>query len=234
MSAPRKYSDAQRAAMFALYEQGLNAVEIAQRCADGMASVGPFQVPRRTVHEIVSKMARERGHQPPKTIDEASQLGALERYPRDALGVVHRELKRIDRKQNNGKPLNKHDCDVLLAGAKLVTAIWRLPNGSGARSKSPTAHGTAPNGNGSNERPNMIEALRRAHEQGIEPGETHRGRKETSQTHTRPEVSSTPPERQPHRVNQEPAEAPAIEELTEDSTAEECKAAVQAMVERAS
>ncbi len=142
--------------MFVLHEQGCTAAEIARRCAEGTASAAPFQVPRRTAHQIVTKMAREQGHKPPKSIENASQSEALERYPRECECIAMREQKRIRRKQSNGKPLSKNDLEALVTGAKLLTAVRRVHNGSGARSKSPTANGTAPNGNDHKERPEPL------------------------------------------------------------------------------
>jgi hypothetical protein len=61
MAAPRKYNDAQRAAMFALHRQGCTPAEIARQCEAGLVSVARFSIPRRTVQSIVVGMAHELG-----------------------------------------------------------------------------------------------------------------------------------------------------------------------------
>ena len=81
MGAPRRYSDAQRAAMFALYEQGIQPAEIARRCAAGLTSVAPFQIPRRTAQEIVTGMARSRAERTCRTQLRACSKGTARSSP---------------------------------------------------------------------------------------------------------------------------------------------------------
>jgi hypothetical protein len=71
ISAPRKYSNAQRAAMYRLYEAGMQPSEIVRACHEGTASVEPFEIPRRSCHDIVVRIARESRQETPQTIAEA-------------------------------------------------------------------------------------------------------------------------------------------------------------------
>lgn len=120
MAAPRKYSNAQRAAMFAFYEQGYTPAEIARRCKLGTASVDAFEIPRRTVQEIVTQMERERGGRLPKTLDDAaSDLAAA--FPKRILRTLNREVDRFDAKTRNGRPLSLEDLDRL----KKISGICR-------------------------------------------------------------------------------------------------------------
>ena len=54
MAAPRKYSDAQRAAMFALYRQGMIAAQIARKCEAGLVSIAPFSIPGEPSKGVVA------------------------------------------------------------------------------------------------------------------------------------------------------------------------------------
>ncbi|MGI9019208.1 MAG: hypothetical protein ACR2G3_00670 [Solirubrobacterales bacterium] len=96
MAAPRKYSDAQRAAMYSLYEQGYSVAEIVRRCEEGLASVAPFEIPRRTAQQIVTRIARERAQPVPKTVEELTE-DDLERIPKRATRILAAELERIER-----------------------------------------------------------------------------------------------------------------------------------------
>ena len=61
MAAPRRYSQEQREALYDLYtQQGKQPAEIARMCANGEAGVPAFEIPRRSVHAIVTRMARQR------------------------------------------------------------------------------------------------------------------------------------------------------------------------------
>ena len=88
--------------MFALYEQGIQPAEIARRCAAGLASVAPFEIPRRTVQEIVTGMARERGQRTcrtrSRTCSTATARNWARRYPRVVLGLINADGERLKEK----------------------------------------------------------------------------------------------------------------------------------------
>ena len=80
VAAPRKYSDEEREAMYHLYVQGRQPTDIARTCAVGKAGVPAFEVPPRSVHDIVTGIARQRGQQTPAEpteLDEEARLRAL-------------------------------------------------------------------------------------------------------------------------------------------------------------
>jgi hypothetical protein len=104
MAAIRRYSDAQRAAMFALYEQGCTAPEIARRCGEGTASVAPFQIPRRTVQQIVTAIARERKAKLPEKLEEIAEGQVFKTYPERVGRLLEGELDRLERKEHKGNP----------------------------------------------------------------------------------------------------------------------------------
>ena len=56
--------------MYRLYVEGDQPAEIARKCARGDAGVDAFEIPRRTVHDIVTGMQRDRH---PIETDAASQ-----------------------------------------------------------------------------------------------------------------------------------------------------------------
>lgn len=58
MAARRKWSDQHRAAIWRLHRRGLNATEIADRCKGGEAGVPAFDIPRRTIGDIIDAMTR--------------------------------------------------------------------------------------------------------------------------------------------------------------------------------
>jgi hypothetical protein len=112
--------------MFALYEQGYTANEIARRCGEGTASVAPFQIPRRTVQQIVTTIARERRAKPPQKLEDLSGHEILERYPERVGRLLERELDRLERKEHSGKPLSLEDIERMRQGAKVVAEVRRF------------------------------------------------------------------------------------------------------------
>lgn len=98
MGAPRKYTREQRAAIGDAYEQGCEPTEIAQMCSAGIASLPPFEIPVRTVHEIAKREAAERGGRFPRE-REARQNGngANGELGRIRLLALN-ELARLERK----------------------------------------------------------------------------------------------------------------------------------------
>ena len=88
MAAPRKYSDEQRAAIFARAELGVTPAQIAHECAAGLASCAPFQIPRRTAQQIVADMRRERGPGQPRSFADLESAEAIRGYPLRVLRIV--------------------------------------------------------------------------------------------------------------------------------------------------
>lgn len=66
--------------MYRLYVEGKQPTEIARTCANGQAGVRAFEIPSRSVQEIVTTIARQRGKIPPTELpelDEEDRLRAL-------------------------------------------------------------------------------------------------------------------------------------------------------------
>jgi hypothetical protein len=97
MAAPRKYTDEQRAAMYALWEQGTEAAEIARRCKAGLASVAAFEIPRRSVHAICTLIDRERDA--PTTLNEAAVAVTEGRFLERVWTLLNEQLTRLEAKQ---------------------------------------------------------------------------------------------------------------------------------------
>jgi hypothetical protein len=141
MPAHRKYTDAQRAEMFRLYELGYTGEEISEKCAVGTASVGPFNCPRRTVSHIVKEMEEERGGPLPKTLDDAEDVSLLNLLPARILRIVNRELDRFDEKTIRETKLSTEDLqklDKLLAIADKLERKTPRPQ-RGTKSSPPSA-----------------------------------------------------------------------------------------------
>jgi hypothetical protein len=113
LAAPRKYSDAQREAIYRLHEQGLSSAAIARRCDEGLASVEPFAIATRTIRDITRAMDLERGHRAPRTVADASAENAIVGYGERALAICEAELDRLQRKQHRGNGLTRDDLSRL-------------------------------------------------------------------------------------------------------------------------
>ena len=120
--APRRYTDEQRAVMLALYDGGHKPAEIARRCKAGLVSVAPFKIPRRTVQEIVTAMARERGLSPPRTLAETETAQSLERYPDLVIRILTEDARRILSEET---PTHEKEYDRLQRGVKIAAEIKR-------------------------------------------------------------------------------------------------------------
>jgi hypothetical protein len=98
--AHRKYSDAQRGELYRLFAAGVQPKEIARRCAEGTTGVEPFQIPRRTVHQIVTGMAKEAEQEVPSSLsDVEDDPAAAGRFPLRTLRILDAELDRLEKKQ---------------------------------------------------------------------------------------------------------------------------------------
>ncbi len=118
MAAPRLYSDAQRTAMFRLFEAGKTPAEIARLCEEGTAGTSPFTIPRRTVHDIVTRMAEEAEQKLPTSVVEAESAEAVERFPARIARILDAEIDRLNAKQAK-HGLNPTDYDKLARVADL-------------------------------------------------------------------------------------------------------------------
>lgn len=58
VAARRKWSDAHYAAIWRLHRAGYSQGEIAKRCKDGEAGVPAFEIPRRTIGDIIERLER--------------------------------------------------------------------------------------------------------------------------------------------------------------------------------
>jgi hypothetical protein len=103
MAAPRQYSDAQRQEMYRLYGAGLTSKEISQACAGGTGGVAPFSIPRRTVSDVVSRMAQEARVQVPATAVDVESLETVQRFPERIARILDAEIDRLSVKQRRGK-----------------------------------------------------------------------------------------------------------------------------------
>ena len=63
--------------MYRLYVGGKQATEIARTCASGQAGVPAFEIPSRSVQEIVTTIARQRGGTPSSDLPELDEEGRL-------------------------------------------------------------------------------------------------------------------------------------------------------------
>jgi hypothetical protein len=138
MAAPRKYSDAQRAAMFGLYRRGCTPAEIARRCAAGTSSVAPFEIPRRTVHSIVSAMHYEVG-EPTSGISNGRSLELrLKDLTKGLLTALECEMERIERREAVGRPVDGKTAAELSRCIKILAPLAKdfdqIADPSGVRS----------------------------------------------------------------------------------------------------
>ena len=127
MAAPRKYSDAQRQAMYRLFEAGKSPTEIASLCEKGIAGARGFTIPRRTVQEIVTAMAAEAEREVPTTIHEAESAEAVERFPMRITRIVDAEIDRLNTKQKQ-RGLTCEDYDRLEKAASLSFTLHKRLN----------------------------------------------------------------------------------------------------------
>jgi len=156
--AHRKYSDAQRHAIWRLYRSGLNAAAISRQCAEGTPSVKPFHVPRRTAHEIARAIEREESEtRRPENFGEATDPQAAREYPGPTRAILQREFDRIAALAHSGKPLPESDIRRLAA---IEDVERRLARRTAMPSPQPFGRSRAePDGDGSTAR--LLEAIRR-------------------------------------------------------------------------
>src|SRR5690348_13683152 len=112
MAAPRKYTDAQRQALYRLHEAGMTSEQISAACGAGTAGTDPFTIPRRSVSAIVSSMEAEARTEIPASIDEIGGLEAVSRFPERISRIIDAELERLAGKQRRGQ-LTVKDLELL-------------------------------------------------------------------------------------------------------------------------
>jgi hypothetical protein len=125
MAAPRKYSDAQRTAMFALYRQGYTPAEITRRCKAGLVSVEPFSIPRRTVQSIVVAMAGEIGDTHARPDADVSLEERLNDMTARLIRLVEREIRRNERAQDLGRRVDKQTATELTRCIRTLAPLAR-------------------------------------------------------------------------------------------------------------
>lgn len=111
MAAPRRYTPQQREAMFQLRQEGMKSADIARACEQGIGSVDPFQIPRRTVHEIVTQMEAE-------AESSAIALAGGELHDPDCVdkrikAILETQIAHYDLKVRKGKTLSREELGTL-------------------------------------------------------------------------------------------------------------------------
>jgi hypothetical protein len=100
MAARRKYSDEQRERIFRLHRRGHNAADIARMCAGPKegTTVEPFEIPRRSVADIIGRMERERRGQPNGEPDHCTCSGSpTPDRPLEEIGLHSDETAKCER-----------------------------------------------------------------------------------------------------------------------------------------
>ena len=125
MAAPRKYSQAQRDALWRLHVAGMTSGEVAKAAEEGKTGLPPFSVPPRTVRAIVDALAQEADKKIPTTVIELECTEAMELAPARAARIVEAELDRLEKKQASGR-LTEKEIDRLPKLATYSARIGRL------------------------------------------------------------------------------------------------------------
>ena len=205
--------------MFRLFECGKPPGAIARLCEEGTAGTSPFKIPRRTVHDIVTRMAGEAEMKLPTSVIETEATEAVECYPARIAGIVGDEIKRLEGKQES-RGLTLDDFERLKKAAALSFELHkrlsrrRAPATRGARAARQHA--------GAQQEPeSTIERLaREAREQGGEGAQL-------SCTHTR-QQGAVADAKQAADPQPSPS-APASEESGTEDTADPKQAAEAAV-----
>lgn len=199
MAAPRKYGNAEREAMFRLYGAGKSPMEIAKLCAEGTAGTAPFQIPRRTVHDIVRRMADEAEQKLPTSVAEVESAEAVDRFPVRIARIVDAEITRLERKQEK-VGLSCDDYDRLRKAAALSRDLARRL--SQRKPSEPLRRRGTGKGTGTQPEPeSVIAKLAR------ELAEEKSGEDHPSSTHPRPDDPDQPASQPPHGPSEAPQDA---------------------------
>lgn len=143
MPAPRKYSDAQRQALWRLHEAGLSSAQLASAAESGRTGLASFTIPTRTVRSIIGEMSSEMARSLPTTVVELDSAEAMERAPARAAQIVEAELDRLEGKQRK-RCLTDQEIDRL---PRLATYSVRIAKLLQRQGRQQTA------GDGANEQP---------------------------------------------------------------------------------
>ena len=109
MAAPRRYTTEQRAAMFGLHQEGLRPAEISRACSHGVDGVEPFDIPRRTVHDIVSQMEAEAESSAIALADGGELHDFSDRMDKQIKAILETQIAFYDRKVRKGKTLSREE-----------------------------------------------------------------------------------------------------------------------------
>lgn len=135
MPAPRKYTDAQRSAIFRLFEAGMSSREIATLCGDGRTGLAPFEIPARSVRDITAQMTAEAELRMPATVLDLEQADVMGRFPARAARILGGEVERLEAKQRKG-PLSDKDLDRLTRMTEQSVRVEKaLRQGKGPKDK---------------------------------------------------------------------------------------------------
>lgn len=124
MSRARKYTDQQREAMYVLWRRGARGADISRRMAVGTAGVESFEIPRRTVHEICSRMDLERGAPRPMSFEDALDPRRVIAHPEACERILDTVLTRLEAKAHSDG-LNLRELDQLAKAATIAFEIER-------------------------------------------------------------------------------------------------------------
>lgn len=185
--------------MYRLYCAGKSPAEIAKLCAEGTAGTAPFQIPRRTVHDIVRRMADEAEQKLPTSVAEVEGAEAVDRFPVRIARIVDAEITRLERKQEK-VGLSCDDYDRLRKAAALSRDLARRL--SQRKPSEPQRRRGTGKGTGTQAEPeSAIEKLAR------ELAEEKSGEDHPSSTHPRPDDPDQPASQPPHGPSEAPQDA---------------------------
>jgi len=133
--------------MFRLYRAGISPADIARQCEEGTTGCAPFPIPRRSVHEIVTAMAREAGEQRPESPDDLKADELIDRFPACTARILDRLLTRIEDKPQPSRRDLENLSQAIDVWGKLTK---RLGKGSRPASTSPPSNPVDKPGGGDN------------------------------------------------------------------------------------
>lgn len=116
-----RYSDQQKDAMVRLYLKGVQPAEISQRAVQGLGDVPPFEIPRRSVHSIVSTAERKLNQRRPEDRGSEDPREQALRIRRRMQMTIEREIDRIELQQANGRVVDPKRLNELAKSVKLLS-----------------------------------------------------------------------------------------------------------------
>ena len=189
MAAPRKYTDAQRQAVWNLHERGLTSGQISEACAAGTASVAAFEIPRRSVSDLITRMAREAAVKPPSDPADVTTVELVSRFPERIARIFDAELERLEAKQRRGQ-LTAKDIDLMRKATNLCGPLKKRLEG---RSIGPARSSRRPGSQAEQESVLAKLARELAEEEAgmVHPGSTHR--RQADEDHVGTSAPAPPP-----------------------------------------